>query len=149
MVTPAAGELPLYVRGGTILPMAPLTQSTDEKPVGPLTLRVFPADDCKGDVYLDDGKTFDFRKGAFLRQSFSCAVDTNGNVSVTMGKVEGSFAPWWSSVRIEVIGSFAAAPMVRVNAQTTLTSEKTALGWAVTVASTSGQQTVVFGKGDQ
>ena len=41
-ITPKLDELPVYVRGGTILPIAPLTQSTAEEPVGPLTLRVFP-----------------------------------------------------------------------------------------------------------
>ncbi len=42
MVAPKLDELPMYVRAGTILPMAPVVQSTMEKPDGPLTLRVFP-----------------------------------------------------------------------------------------------------------
>ena len=39
---PALDQLPVYVRGGTILPMQPLIQSTEETPVGPLELRVYP-----------------------------------------------------------------------------------------------------------
>jgi hypothetical protein len=42
IVTPKLEQLPVYVRGGSILPIAPLTQSTAEVPKGPLTLRVFP-----------------------------------------------------------------------------------------------------------
>ena len=34
--------LPVFVRAGSIVPEQPLVQSTDEKPVGPLTLRVYP-----------------------------------------------------------------------------------------------------------
>ena len=34
--------LPVFVRAGAIIPEQPLVQSTDEKPEGPLTLRVYP-----------------------------------------------------------------------------------------------------------
>ena len=143
MVTPVLAELPLYVRGGTILPMAPLTQSTEEKPAGPLTLRVFPADDCQGDVYLDDGKSFNFRKGASLRQHFKCTVTADGSVTVALGKVEGSFVPWWSSVRVEVVGSDASAPTATSDRKQ-LKLERTAFGWAATVGFSRTLQTVTF-----
>ena len=76
MVTPTLDQLPVYVRGGSILPIAPLTQSTAEVPNGPLTLRVFPpppeqrVEACAGEVYTDDGHTFDFRNGEFARIHF-------------------------------------------------------------------------------
>ena len=44
LVTPTLQDLPVYVRAGSILPIAPLVQSTAETPQGPLTLRVFPPD---------------------------------------------------------------------------------------------------------
>src|SRR5207249_11424864 len=34
-------EMPLYVRAGAIVPMQPVVQYTDEKPTGPLELRVY------------------------------------------------------------------------------------------------------------
>jgi alpha-glucosidase len=108
-VTPKLDQLPVYVRGGTILPIAPLTQSTAETPVGPLTLRVYPsiekdAPPCGGDVYADDGHTFGFRQGEYARIHFTCTVAANGAVHVTIGKQEGSWKPWWKSYRIEVAG---------------------------------------------
>ncbi len=65
-VTPKLETLPVYVRGGSILRIPPLTQSTAETPQGPLTLRVYPlaaglntpGESCQGDVYTDDGHTF-------------------------------------------------------------------------------------------
>jgi len=42
LVHPALDTLPVYVREGSILPMQPLTQSTNETPKGPLLLRVYP-----------------------------------------------------------------------------------------------------------
>ena len=59
--------LPVFVRAGSIVPEQPLVQSTDEKPQGPLTLRVYPptapGKDCDGSLYLDDGVSYDFQEG--------------------------------------------------------------------------------------
>jgi alpha-glucosidase len=111
-VTPRLDQMPVYVRGGTILPIAPLTQSTVEVPKGPLTLRVYlsaaelklGAQGCDGDVYNDDGESFAFRQGAYARIHFTCAVASDGSVSVTIGNQEGSWKPWWHSYRIELVG---------------------------------------------
>ena len=99
LLNPAPAELPVYVREGSILPISPLVQSTEEKPSGPLTLRVFPGDNCHGELYQDDGKSYDFRKGAFLRLKFSCMVNADGSVAVNIAGREGSFKPWWSAYR--------------------------------------------------
>ncbi|HTZ59825.1 MAG TPA: TIM-barrel domain-containing protein [Acidobacteriaceae bacterium] len=108
-VTPRLDVLPVYVRGGTILPIAPLTQSTAETPVGPLTLRVYPsalknAEDCSGDVYTDDGHTFAFRRGSYARIHFTCSQAADGSLTVNIGKQEGDWKPWWMTYRIEVVG---------------------------------------------
>jgi alpha-glucosidase len=104
LILPMLAELPVYVREGTILPLAPLTQSTQETPVGPLTLRVYAGDDCHGDLYQDDGKTFAFRSGQFLRLHFSCVVKTDGSLAIHLSAREGSFSPWWKQIRIEAFG---------------------------------------------
>jgi alpha-glucosidase len=111
-VTPALEKLPVYVRGGSILPVAPLTQSTSEVPIGPLTLRIYPlasglntpGDTCAGEVYTDDGHSFDFRNGSFARIRFTCATTADGGMSVTIGKQEGTWKPWWTQYRVEVVG---------------------------------------------
>jgi alpha-glucosidase len=58
---------------------------------------------CAGSVYLDDGVTLDYQKGAFLREQFSCTVSGN-TVTVKAAPREGSFAAWWSALHIEVYG---------------------------------------------
>ena len=112
MVTPKLEELPVYVRGGSILPIAPLTQSTAEVPKGPLTLRVYPlapglntpGETCAGEVYTDDGHSFAFQTGAFARIRFTCTMDAEGAVTVEVAKQEGSWKPWWKEYRVEVVG---------------------------------------------
>jgi alpha-glucosidase len=112
MITPKLEQLPVYVRGGSILPIAPLTQSTAEVPNGPLTLRIFPlstepdipGEMCMGDVYTDDGHSFDFRKGEFARVHFTCSITPNGSLNVEISKQEGNSKPCWREYRIEVVG---------------------------------------------
>jgi alpha-glucosidase len=100
--------LPVFVRAGAIVPEQPLVQSTEEKPEGPLTLRVYPPTgfnkECKGSLYLDDGVSYDFQKGQFLRENFTCRLSAQGIV-VAVTRPEGSFAPWWKLLSIEVYGA--------------------------------------------
>jgi len=136
----------VYVRGGAVVPMQPLVQSTEEIPVGPLTLRVFlpgSGEPCGGDVYADDGKSYDFRKGAYLRLHVTCSVSGDDRLTVTMPAREGSFKPWWTAYRIEVVGLTPKEPKVSVLGKE-LPLEKTALGWAVTVPDTGGAQNLTF-----
>ena len=74
--------LPVFVRAGAIVPEQPLVESTDEKPQGPLTLRVYPpvqpGKDCTGSLYLDDGQSYAFQKGEFLRVAFTCHATAQG-----------------------------------------------------------------------
>jgi alpha-glucosidase len=109
MVHPGLADLPIYVRAGAIVPMQPLVQSTAEVPTGPLTLRVFPpapGQDCRGDLYQDDGLTYNFRKGDFLRLHFTCAIVEN-KLTVHVGSADGRFKPWWHELRIVSVGKTA------------------------------------------
>ncbi len=104
----SVGTLPVFARAGTIVPEQPLVQSTDETPQGPLTLRVYPptasGNACEGSMYLDDGLTYNFEKGEFLRMKFSCKLTAQG-LSVMVAPREGSFAPWWKMLSVEVYGA--------------------------------------------
>ncbi|MGD0891693.1 MAG: TIM-barrel domain-containing protein [Terracidiphilus sp.] len=61
------GTLPLYVRAGAIVPTGPLKQFTGEQVDGPLTFTVYPGADGRFSLYDDDGESFDFRSGAFMK----------------------------------------------------------------------------------
>jgi alpha-glucosidase len=106
-IHPSADTLPVFARAGAIVPRQPLVQSTDETPDGPLTLRVYPptqrGDDCRGTVYLDDGVSYAFQKGEFLREDISCQLTSHG-LTVTLNPRQGGFVPWWKLVSIEVYG---------------------------------------------
>ncbi len=102
-IKPTLDVLPVFVREGSIIPVQPLVQSTNEIPKGPLTLRVYPGEDCKGSIYLDDGKSFAYKHGAFLRMKFAC--EQNGQeLTVHLGRHDGNYAAWWKNLRVEIYG---------------------------------------------
>jgi len=109
--------LPVFVRAGSIVPEQPLVQSTDEKPQGPLTLRVYPpttvGGDCDGSLYLDDGVSYNFKNGDSLRVEFTCRLTAQG-VILIVAPHKGSFAPWWQQLSIEIYG--AAKPAASATA---------------------------------
>src|SRR6202790_511098 len=110
---PALDEMPLYVRAGAILPMQPVTQSTTEKPTGPLQLRVYAGDDCRGSLYEDDGHTFAYQKGDFLHVNYSCKVSP-ASIEITSTTTNNSFHPWWGNATVTVIGVSAEPKEIRI-----------------------------------
>jgi len=102
-IRPELASLPVFVRAGAILPIAPLVQSTNETPQGPLTLRLYVGDACDGHLYLDDGKTYDYKKGASLRMDFHCEL-TADRLQVRLGEHKGSYPAWWQQISIEIYG---------------------------------------------
>ncbi len=144
-ITPKLEQLPVYVRAGSILPISPLTQSTAETPQGPLTLRVFPpaaaTDPCDGEVYTDDGHTFDFRNGNFARIHFTCSQSTDGAVHVQIAKQEGTWKPWWREYRVEVVGWLPRDKQGLVNRRTRELTEVDGR-WGVTLPARAAAEEV-------
>lgn len=113
-IKPQLDVLPVYVRAGSIIPMQPLTQSTDEAPQGPLTLRVYPGPNCSGSLYQDDGTTMEYKHGAYLRMNFTCE-QTADALRVHLGASEGSYQPWWKQFEIQVFGWSGSTANVLLN----------------------------------
>lgn len=81
-------RMPLYVRGGSIVPVGPDVQYTAEKPGGDITLLVFTGADGSFDLYEDDGVSYGYEKGEFARIPirYDAAAGT-----LTIGARSGSF----------------------------------------------------------
>ena len=120
---PRLDELPLYVRAGAILPMQPVVQSTSETPDGPLQLRAYlptstSSTDCRGSLYQDDGHTFAYQKGEFLRVNYSCRV-LPGSVTLTSNVEKNAFQPWWKNAELTLYGAASLPKEVRVGSEVT------------------------------
>jgi alpha-glucosidase len=110
---PKIEELPLFVRAGAIVPLQPVVQYTGETPKGALELRVYLGDDCHGALYQDDGHSYDYQKGDFLRMAYTCKVSPGG-ISVTSHIERNSFKPWWSAVDLKIYGVSSKPKTVHV-----------------------------------
>jgi alpha-glucosidase/alpha-D-xyloside xylohydrolase len=59
--------VPMYVRAGAIIPTGPVKQYVDEPSDAPMELTVYPGADGTASWYDDDGHSFDYRKGEWMR----------------------------------------------------------------------------------
>lgn len=59
--------MPLYVRAGAVIPHGPVRQFVGEKQGEPLEFIVYPGADGGFTLYEDDGATFGFERGEFMR----------------------------------------------------------------------------------
>ena len=102
-VKPVLDTLHVYVRGGAIIPLQPLVQNTAEKPQGPLELRVYPDRTCQGSLYMDDGTSFEYTKGKYLRVDYSCEGYEDA-LRLKISPQKGSFTPWFTQIQTVVYG---------------------------------------------
>jgi alpha-D-xyloside xylohydrolase len=58
-------RLPLYVRAGSIVPMGPEEEYSNQKPAEPIELRVYPGADGDFTLYEDEGDTYNYEKGKY------------------------------------------------------------------------------------
>lgn len=58
-------RLPLFVREGSIIPVGPEIQYTDEKPADPLTLYIYTGKSCDFTIYEDEGTNYNYEKGFY------------------------------------------------------------------------------------
>jgi alpha-D-xyloside xylohydrolase len=56
-------RIPLFVRAGSIVPLGPEIEYADQKPAGPLDLRIFRGADGQFDLYQDEGDNYNYEKG--------------------------------------------------------------------------------------
>ncbi|MBD2102435.1 glycoside hydrolase family 31 protein [Leptolyngbya sp. FACHB-261] len=95
-------RLPLYVRAGAILPMAPVMQYTDERPLDELTLRIWPGT-AEWTFYEDDGHSFDYQNGAYATTTYRVYTD-GSQTTVEIGAREGQWTPAQREITVELVG---------------------------------------------
>lgn len=85
-------RLPLFVRAGAVIPMQQTVQYTDQLPIDPLTLEIFPSAEAHGTYYEDDGITFAYQKGIFRKVNVK-AVVRGSEIKIEYSQAEGEFIP--------------------------------------------------------
>ncbi|HEU5452636.1 MAG TPA: TIM-barrel domain-containing protein [Terriglobales bacterium] len=108
-------QIPVYVKAGAIVPMEPAMEHTDQKPVDPLIVDVFPGDcgaalhpagegACRYKLYSDAGNTLGYKSGAFtwttLKQERS-GNSLRGTIEPAQGSYPGMLARRGYEIRVE------------------------------------------------
>lgn len=122
-------KLPLLMRGGHIFPRRDrVRRSSALMKFDPVTLVVVlpKAGDAEGEIYLDDGDTFEYEQGAYIHRRFAFSVASNTLSSEDVGekgKLTDRYLKTMEKVRVEkviVVGapdSWAGKKEVKVSAE--------------------------------
>ncbi|CAN7165453.1 DUF5110 domain-containing protein [Phyllobacterium sp. LjRoot231] len=109
IASPSLKGLPVFVRGGSIIPRLPeekvadVKSTRDVQKLEQLELAIYPGDKCAGTVYMDAGDGFGYQKGDYYRRSFTCTKTAN-QITVSFGAIEGTFTPSWKTVKLRIYG---------------------------------------------
>ncbi|MFJ6521592.1 TIM-barrel domain-containing protein [Streptomyces filamentosus] len=104
--------LPMFVKGGGILPMWPQMNHTGEKPVSTLTYDIHPRGTSTFTLYEDDGITRQYQTGAYAKQKVDVTAPASGtgDVTIAVGASTGTYAGKPTSRGYEFTVHAAAAP---------------------------------------
>ncbi|HYG83244.1 MAG TPA: glycoside hydrolase family 31 protein [Pyrinomonadaceae bacterium] len=87
--------VPVFIRGGSIIPEGPEMRFVGDKPFDPVTFYVHP--DAQGrastTLYEDDGTSPAYRQGVFRRTRVEAAPAARGGVEIIVRPPEGSYQP--------------------------------------------------------
>jgi alpha-D-xyloside xylohydrolase len=121
--------LPVHVRAGSIVPVGPDLEYTDEKAADPITLYVYAGADGAFSLYEDDGTTYGYEKGAHAVIPIAWN-DASGTLAI--GARTGTFPGMLESRTFKVV-LVSASSSVGLLAEPPTTKTVTYTGAPVTV----------------
>lgn len=93
-------RIPLYVRAGAILPLGPEIEYADQKPAGPIELRIYRGADGQFDLYQDSGDSYDYEKG---QHSVIPLRWSEANKTLTIGKRQGEYPGMPTTMEFQIV----------------------------------------------
>ena len=126
-------ETPVYVRAGAIVPMAPKMRYTNEKPVDPLILTVFPLSSGQKSFYTlyeDSGKGREYQTGKAAWTDIR-ATESNGQLTIAIAPPRKSFAgmPARRAYELRLPGDWPPQTVTVNGRPLALIAEENKAGW--------------------
>ncbi len=119
-------HIPIFVRAGAILPMRQVVQFTNEAPVDPLTLEIYPGGNSSREFYEDDGHSLGYRNGAYSLEKITVSEE-NTSVNIRLLAPEGSYTPPSRFLIFKVHGVSSSPRAVRLNQEALRIEESTTI----------------------
>ncbi|MGH9383185.1 MAG: TIM-barrel domain-containing protein, partial [Vicinamibacterales bacterium] len=98
--------MPLHVRSGAIIPLDPVRQHVDEIVEQPLVVTVYPGLDGMFEMYDDDGKTFGYRRGEWVRVAMKW-TDATRRLSISLAPGSDTSDPIERLIDVRIAGETA------------------------------------------
>jgi alpha-glucosidase/alpha-D-xyloside xylohydrolase len=102
--------MPLHVRAGALLPLGPVRQYSDEPIDAPLTVTVYPGADGTASIYEDDGRTFNYRKGEWMRIDMSWQNSAR-RLSLRLARGSRMLPPLKRKIEVRIAGKGTVRPL--------------------------------------
>ncbi len=84
-------EVPVFLKAGAILPMQPKMKFSNEKPVDPLILTIFPGGASSTRLYEDAGNTLGYKSNEAAWTTISTETPDSTTLKVRVHPVEGGY----------------------------------------------------------
>jgi alpha-D-xyloside xylohydrolase len=81
-------KIPILIKAGSIIPMGPFLQYSNEKPAEPIELRIYPGADARFTLYEDENDNYNYEKGVYSTITFHW---DNEKRKLTIDEREGEF----------------------------------------------------------
>ena len=93
-------RIPLYVRAGSIVPVGPEMEWSDQKPEDDLLILVYSGADAAFTLYQDDGLTYAYEKGECSKIALSWNEEEK---TLEIGRREGSYKNMPKDIKFRVV----------------------------------------------
>lgn len=87
-ISTSIAEVPMFMRAGSIIPLAPEMEYTGEKKWDNLEIRLYPGANGNFTLYEDEGDNYNYEKGMYATINFHW---DDANKILTIGKQEGNY----------------------------------------------------------
>lgn len=101
-------EMPIFIKGGAIIPSQEVVQYVGEKEIETITLDIYPDGNSSFSLYDDDGKSLDYQKGKYALTTIEVNAEDD-KVEVTIQPAEGKYKLDDRTYEIRLYGNYSAA----------------------------------------
>jgi alpha-glucosidase (family GH31 glycosyl hydrolase) len=106
--------IPMFVRGGAIIPTQQVIEFDNQAPIDPLTFEIYPEGTSSRDYYEDDGISLDYQRGVYLHERIT-VVDDDKSVTIKATDLSGKYTPAARSLLLKVHAQTGAPKTIKLN----------------------------------
>lgn len=106
LVAADLNTLPLFVRGGTVLPVCRAAHNAESSLHGETGFEVFGTRDLKGRLYIDDARSLSYRAGQSCTLEVSGKTDRQGGLTLHFSGKPKKYKPPFEELFVRLPGEF-------------------------------------------